>query len=249
MLHRDHRPPTTRPADGEQAQPDQARGATAFQWQRSMVVDQAAHTAVMDGRVVIVRRADDPGTEPIRIDGDRATATFEAKRPATRPAGGRFSKDTADADPADAANAQLKWLTIDGNVTIVRGDATLTCDRLDYDPASGVMIAVGTPRVPATWQDAARTGFVDRVEWNTRTWLPRLTGFRGRMSAAPPPTPAAKPAPARPAATPAQPVPAQPPASQPAAQPQPTAQPQPQPAPQPTPAPVRRSPYPVPGRR
>jgi hypothetical protein len=223
LLYRDHRPPTTAPAKPaagqppEQTQPDQARGATAFRWDKSLVVDQSAKQAVMDGNVAIVHQSDEPASLPVRVFGDQATALFDSRPPTTNRTTLPAGSPTGDGDMA----VQLRWLTIAGSLVIQRGDATLTADRMDYDPASGWLTAVGSPRNPATWQDATRSGFVDQVQWNTRNWLPRLSGFRGR-SGTEPPKPAAAPAPAAPA-----PAPAGQPAPQPA--PQPAAKPKPKP--------------------
>ena len=153
------------------------RGVTAFRWQKSLVVDQEAKRAVMEGDVFIANRADAPGAEVVNVTGDRAIALFAAK-PATQPATGQAAAKPSESD----AGVQLRWLTIDGNLVVRRGDSTLTAHRLDYDPETAWMAALGTERNPAVFQNATDTVMADQIFWNAQTWMTRFVNIRGRGS-------------------------------------------------------------------
>jgi lipopolysaccharide export system protein LptA len=199
MIYRDHRP-ATRPADGS-APPDQARGATAFRWDKGMTYDQPKRLAVMDGNVLIVNQPDQPDAEPVRVNGDRVEATFEPKPPApavhptaTKPVTGvqtasntvrPASKPAAGSTGSDPGESmQLKWLTISGNVMMNRAGSTMTADRADYNPATGWLVAKGTRQAPATFSnaDGSDITWADEVHWNTQTWIAKFIGLRGRAN-------------------------------------------------------------------
>jgi hypothetical protein len=191
MISRDHRPPATRPAKGQTPAdpppPDQARGATAFRWEKGMTYDQPTRKSTMLGNVLIVHQADEPQAEPVRVNGERVEAFFEPKpQPATQPTtrpGVRPATRPANESPESAM--QLKWLTIKGNVVMDRGGSTLTADRADYNPATGWLVAVGAPRVPAVYSNStgADITYADEIHWNTQTWIAKFIGIRGRASA------------------------------------------------------------------
>jgi len=197
MIYRDHRPaprPATQPAAGVAAKPavaaagrpatrpgggggnndPQARGATAFRWNDSLVYDQALRTATLTGAVVIVHQPDT--AEPrVQVNSEQAIARFEPK-PSTRPA-----NQPAKGDRDDAVAMQLRWLTLNGGLVMTRGDSQLTARQMDYNPATGWMVAIGTPQDPATYTEAQgqRTFRADQVHWNTESWLTKFVGLRG----------------------------------------------------------------------
>jgi lipopolysaccharide assembly outer membrane protein LptD (OstA) len=145
------------------------RGATAFQWSRSLVYQESNNTAVFDGNVEIVHKSDDPKDEPAHFKADQVTAVFErrATKPTTRP---------ATTQPAEADPQQLKWMTSRGHVSVVRAGSSLSADRIDYDPATQWITAIGTARNPAVFTDPAgkQSGSAELIYWNTKTWQVRM---------------------------------------------------------------------------
>ena len=180
MLVRDHRPPakarTQVAATGENRDESSSRGDTAFEWKRDMVYRESEQSAVMTGDVYIVHQPDgkESADGPMRIKAQRVIAWFASQHgPASTVA--RTATSTATR-PAEAAMA-LKRLSASQDVSVTRGEATLTASRLDYDPLSHWLSAHGSGSRPAHYEDPdpKRSLTARDIQWNTQTWNVKLS--------------------------------------------------------------------------
>ncbi len=181
MLVRDHRPAAAPQPRQPAAAPGAGKGATAFQWSKSLVYDEANRRATMSGGVVVAHKPDGADQPPVRLTADDVTADFlpsEPKVATTKPAAGGPA-----GNPPAAAALQLKGLSAVGNITITRGGAEVRAARIAYDPTGEWLIATGTPRNPAAFSDGtgAGTTTAEEVQWNTRTWHLKVTKMTARV--------------------------------------------------------------------
>lgn len=192
MLVRDHRPED----EAEPAAPDDTtagsepaggadlfgkqRGATAFQWADSLDYDDAARRAIMKKDVIVAFRPDGDGKDqlPVRLSADTVVAEFEKPDAAA-------AKSKSPRDPlADAPALDLKSVTAEGNVKVVRGEEELTTPKLTFIPAQSTIVATGSESNRAVFSRAGRpdsfsaTGF----QWNTKTWDIKVIGAAARVS-------------------------------------------------------------------
>jgi hypothetical protein len=173
MLYQDHRAgPATRP---EGPTVGSGRGATAFEWKKSLVYDEPAHLATLNGDVAVVHRPQSRQGEPFRLDAQLVTAQFEPA-PATQP---REQSSGGD----ENAKLRLKLLTAEDHVHVSSARATFDAFELTYDPINFVLTARGTANNPGRLYDSA-TGSAptfSELEWNTRTDQFKITDVSGRM--------------------------------------------------------------------
>jgi hypothetical protein len=174
MLVEDYRAPTTQPAaakdDGNAVA--SARGATAFQWSKSLVYDDAIHKAVMDGSVIIDHRDDVAKEDSMRLTGDTATAELEPMAtPATHPA------TTKPSEP----RYQVRKVTASGHLLVTMKGGELIADSLVYDPVTRILIARGSDQSDALFTRAqvGRGGTqpirAQEMQWDAKSDLPKIT--------------------------------------------------------------------------
>ena len=182
MFMGDHQPPATagphhRGQAPQKQRDDEAssRGDTAFQWSRQLIYSETTRRAIMTGDVVIVHEPlGQQGALPslMRITADQVTATFEPPpRAATAPT-------TRSANLPGATAMQLKRLTAEGNVTVLREQSTLTADHIEYDPATHWLAGHGSDGRPAYYEtpDPQQNLSAQDMSWNTQTWNVKVSG-------------------------------------------------------------------------
>jgi hypothetical protein len=187
MLYQDHRAP--QPQQAAAAAPEgptvgSGRGATAFQWNRSLVYDQLAREAVMTGDVQVVHKPDSNGGQPFNLNGQTLTAYLEPDpAAATKPA-----KPTQPAQPAKTASTKpsssffgddttsqqkfrLKRITVRDNVHVTSNRMNFDAHDLSYDPLAQVLTASGDEANPVIVFDNkdGSTTTASELEWNTKT--------------------------------------------------------------------------------
>lgn len=166
------------------------RGAAVFRWRDRMDYDQGRRRAVMAGNVEVAYRGDDVRELPVQLVADRVLADFVPKpvpnataaKPATRPAGqGGLLAGVGGGGEGGANKLDLKLMTAYGNVHVNRGGQELAADRLNFDPATGVISAFGGGR-GARFTEAGGSQYTeaDQIEWNTKTWHVRAQNIRAR---------------------------------------------------------------------
>jgi hypothetical protein len=184
MLVRDHTPTTQKQkaanaanASGLSAQ----RGATAFQWAKSLDYSGTDHRAIMRGDVLVAYKPDEAKELPVRMRADEVVATFQDVNKA----------DATAAAPAPAnppamgitgPSVDLRSVRAEGNVNVVRGTEELNAPRLTYDPQSHWLRAMGTDQAPAVFSSGPRgNGLTAReLQWNTDTWKIKAVDVTGR---------------------------------------------------------------------
>jgi hypothetical protein len=200
MLVRDNRPSAG--ADKSAAAPSEAQGqgSTVFNWQKSMVFNDAAHRADMDGAVQIIHLDNQSGKDAAaKVDmvAEHVTAWFEPP-PEKKPAAAKPAQKPAEA--SEDAHIQLKMVTAlsgpNDFVVVTRGADQMQARRIDYDPGRHVLTGIGSPRNPVNFfTNGTIQSQAERIEWDTITWAPKL--FNVILNAAPaqPPvqSPKAKP--------------------------------------------------------
>lgn len=162
MLYEDRRPA---PADAARADDPFAdmRGTTAFQWKSQLVYSESERLARLEGGVTIVhQRADEA---PIRLNAETVTAQFE-----DAPA------DPAPADPAAAGKPReqslsLKRIIAEQQVEVTAPQARFRAAKIEYNPATGQMVATGSPDAPGELFDeqGVSQGTFESLTYNTRT--------------------------------------------------------------------------------
>jgi hypothetical protein len=180
MLVEDYRPATTKPATkpatppaGGMSDMASARGATAFQWSKSLVYDDATHKAVMDGNVVINHRDDVNSDASLRLTGDTVAAELEpapATQPSTQPTEQRY---------------QVRRITGHGNIVVTMRGGELFADSFEYNPVTRVLIARGTENVDAVFTRAGAGASQPiralEMQWDAKTDLPKITRVSAQM--------------------------------------------------------------------
>jgi hypothetical protein len=164
MLSRDHRPVAKQATTDSDS--SGARGATAFQWNKEMVYQEATHRADMVGDVLIVHQDDTADQVPVRMTCDHVIAWFEAvAKSASRP-----SSETKTG--AESSSMQLRYLTAEGTqVVITRGVDQVIARQVEYEPKRHLLIATGTERNPVNFSNGGSGGgTAEEVDWDTTTW-------------------------------------------------------------------------------
>ena len=180
MLYEDRRGgPATAPAQPATAPAQQAnnsqlnlRGATAFEWQKDFIYDDAAHQATMSGDVDVVHKGTGP-TDSYRMHAQRVVAEMMPSA-ATNPSA------TSQPSPDEA---KLKNLIADGGVTFASANLQFIADRVEYDPQTQILIARGTERAPATLLDSnglSQNTFTE-LRYDVRTDRLEMSGSRGTI--------------------------------------------------------------------
>jgi hypothetical protein len=106
-------------------------GTTAIRWQKRFIYDDAEHTAVIDGGVIIVHQTDGKKPEEIRLDNANIVQAKFAS-------GGETSGQAADDQ-----DRQLKSLTAAGKMIIRTTDKTIYCGEIDFDPVQQTLTCRG----------------------------------------------------------------------------------------------------------
>lgn len=150
-LVRDH----TGPSDPDG---DDLRGDSLFTWERAMRLDRAAGSMDMDGNVWVthVRLAED---QAVRVIAEHVTAVIRST-------------------PGPSDRVELVSASARGAVNVAVGprdpsrpfEREITADRVDYDAATGVILASSESGNLVTLFDAARgaPAIAERITWDVR---------------------------------------------------------------------------------
>lgn len=171
MLVRDHRPQQPKQSASSSSD-DQSggRGATAFEWRRSLVYSELTRRADMVGQVVVVHQDQDPRQPPVQLDAEHVIAWFEPAAP--RKAGPKPKNSKND----DQSPLQLKHLTAQAGaqpVVVTRDIEQMIARQVDYDPRQQVLTATGAPVV--FHSGPTQQTMADRIDWDTTNWNPQFT--------------------------------------------------------------------------
>lgn len=186
MLVEDYRQPATEPA--KQGGDDGAsnRGATAFQWSKRLVYDDATRQVVLEGSLqdpVLIGHQDAGKSDPMRLSGDTVIADLEPLAPTTKPTTALAASQPASNEP----HFQVKLMAAHGHVTLTSKGNQLTADTMVYDPVTHWVRAMGNDRTKAvltrTVVDFRGTQPIsgDEMEYNTVTDESKLTGGSARI--------------------------------------------------------------------
>jgi hypothetical protein len=190
MLVEDYRPASTQQPAQNANSVGSARGATAFQWARSLVYDDASHQAVMDGSVVIDHRDDVQKEDSMRLTGDRVTAILEplAPPPATQP-----TSIPAPTTKPNEPRYQVRQVIANGTVLVTMRGGELTADTIVYDPLTHIMTARGNDRSDVVFTRAQASGRgggggggaqpirAQEMQWDAQSDLPKITKVAARL--------------------------------------------------------------------
>src|SRR5437588_2693293 len=175
MLVEDYRPASTQPtastasAESGSAGGMSARGATAFQWSKTLVYDDLSHRATMDGSVVIDHRDDIYKEDSMHITGDTVIADIEPAPPqpkasATMPAGATLPTATPATEPAGVASAattrpastqpRVRNVVVRDHVHVTMKGGELVASWIEYNPITRILIAHGSPDADAVFTRA-----------------------------------------------------------------------------------------------
>jgi lipopolysaccharide export system protein LptA len=181
MLVEDYRPPSTQPAaakdDGNAMA--SARGATAFQWSKSLVYDDSTHKAVMDGSVIIDHRDDVAKEDSMRLTGDTATAELE-------PLAAGATTNPATTKPTEP-RYQVRKVTATGHLLVTMKGGELIADSLVYDPVTRILIARGSDRSDAVFTRAqvgpggTQPIRAQEMQWDAKSDLPKITRVSAQL--------------------------------------------------------------------
>ncbi|MGH7213425.1 MAG: hypothetical protein ACREIT_01390 [Tepidisphaeraceae bacterium] len=165
ILYEDRRPPTNATRQRAAHPVGDSRGATAIQWNKDLVYDEAARQAILSGGVVIVYQSQEnakPGGPPagrsFRLDAEKVTAFFNGV-----PAG-------AKVDPkAPESQIRLERLRAEGKLHFATEGLEFDAARVDFDPNTDMITAVGSDDAPAVLYDGSSTVTVRSITYNLRT--------------------------------------------------------------------------------
>jgi lipopolysaccharide export system protein LptA len=164
MLVEDYSPPSTQPAKTQDANSGpmggmNGRGATAFQWQKSLVYDDATNRVTMDGSVVVDHRDLDVKKgaleeESMHITGERLIADIESPAEAAARTAAALKASTQPTTKPAAPQRQMKNVVVLDHVHVTMKNGELTADHINYNPQTKVLIAYGTPERDAVFMRA-----------------------------------------------------------------------------------------------
>lgn len=158
---------TTSPSTG-------SNGSTGFYWTKSFIFDQRARNAVIEGSVEVVHLPDSPKPDATTVWADRVTAEFEP------PAMTKAAASPTSPTPALDENAQkLKHLTATGNVQIQTGGTTINASDVEFDPATELLTANGSPTRPVTFSSRGNGTFQQAIIDVKENKIIKLTDFSG----------------------------------------------------------------------
>jgi hypothetical protein len=165
-----------RPADPTRTAARDFRGAVAFAWQDSLVYNQSTGKAAMQGEVVVVYEPTTGDGEAFRLDADDMIAEMQ-------PRGGSDQALPLPVLSPAAGEARLRRVRATGNVLFSSTGIRFEAAEIEYEPASNIVAARGTPRHPVSVLDAAglSTGSFAELHFNTQTEKIRLRNLQATM--------------------------------------------------------------------
>jgi hypothetical protein len=171
MLYQDHRAPAQTSAEGPTV--GSGRGATAFEWKKSLIYSEPDRRATLAGDVAIVHRPKNNKDQPFRLDAQTVTADLE---PAA-------STQSSDASTKSSEKMTLKLVTARDNVHVSSNRANFDASELTYSPATSTLSATGAEDNPGTLYDATNgsTATFSALQWNTETDQFTITQANARI--------------------------------------------------------------------
>jgi len=120
-------------------------GATAMQWEKQFVFDNATQQSTIDGPVLIVHRDDGKNQQRTTVHGDQVIATFEPDKTAQTAVNPKT--------PDQSLHLQIKKVVVQGDVLIDTGDAKIEATSVDFAPAEHRLICRGNEDSPVIVHD------------------------------------------------------------------------------------------------
>jgi hypothetical protein len=127
MLVEDYRDKEANPAPRQ----TELLGRTAFEWRRQLVLDEAKGELLIEGDVLIVHQAQTQEESSLELKGQKVMAQFATV------GGGNASQG--------GPRMQLGRLRAENDLTFVAKDLQFTAQHVEYDPATGYLVARGEP--------------------------------------------------------------------------------------------------------
>jgi hypothetical protein len=191
MLYQDHRAPEKPAANAEGPTLGSGRGATAFEWQKSMVYDQKAMRAVMVRDVQVVHQPEGNAGQPFNLTAQTLTAEFEpdqsqpagAAAPATTSASAPATTTATGIDKTKPAKLKLRRVVAETDVKVSSPRLSFRSKQLSYDPQRQMLIATGDANAPVIIFDTSNgsQSRAGRIEWNTKTDEFKIVDLNGAI--------------------------------------------------------------------
>lgn len=170
LLFQDH-PPTPDAQQAADGQPKKVamNGDTAMKWNDQLVYDETAQQITLEGDVWIVHESDQPQRRG-RFDLQAETVIAELAR-----------RDDGAAEPGRPEEPELRRLIAQTSVRFKARGINLTCQRIEYDPATGWLVASGTPGQPVEVTEGVSIGRFGEARYNLHTEQVQVRDFRGNL--------------------------------------------------------------------
>ncbi len=153
--------PAAAPPGRAPASTPAARGATAIQWDKQLIYDEAAGTLTLQGPVHV---AHVPAAATSAAPGEAEAGTTTYRMEA-----GELTAYLADRDAGSAA-MNLKRIVASKSVTFTARGVVIDAAEVEYDPLLTRLTARGTDRAAVTFTDGAdRQVTASRLVYNLRT--------------------------------------------------------------------------------
>jgi hypothetical protein len=144
-----------------------SRGATAFQWEKDLVMDLAGEKITMSGDVLIVHQEPDSKEPTGRMQAARVQIDLFSA-PAAPGTGSDAKSDPSMLGPSEL---RIKDLLADGGVRLSLPQLQLDAAEVAYDAVDELLTARGSDREPVevfSGPGVSRGSFQE-VVWNART--------------------------------------------------------------------------------
>ncbi len=157
-----------RPAAAQGGDTNQARGAVAMGWQKSLVASQKTNKVRVEGEVVVKHQPAAPEGVPLDLKASAIDVELE-------PASGKPT--TASSQPA--AVPGVKQVVASAPILFTTDRGTFDAQKLTFDTASGFVTASGAPGSPVQVLGTGGTlsGTATQVRYNITTNLVDMTDF------------------------------------------------------------------------
>ena len=142
------------------------RGATAFQWAKDLVFDQAENRMTMSGNVLIVHEDPARDDQSFRLEAAQVRAEMIDDAPA------RKADTRADATDAlfGPSELHLRSLSASGDIRLTAPQIQIEAQDVTYDAAAELLTARGSERQPVELYNASGVsrGSFQEVVWDAR---------------------------------------------------------------------------------
>jgi lipopolysaccharide export system protein LptA len=155
------------------------RGATAFQWARDLVFDQAENRMTMSGDVLIVHEDPARTDQTFRLEAAQVRADMIDDAPARK-------ADTGDAPRAlfGPSELHLRSLSATGDIRLAAPQIQIEAQDVTYDAQRELLTARGSERQPVELynESGLSRGAFQEVVWDARAeQIQRMREVRGQV--------------------------------------------------------------------